>query len=83
MPPVSSPDVYYLGHTIYIYTVFTEDIDLQLLDPDTVDDDEPTVVYTTEVRAGTQIVYLPTTYTGDYAIRLVVGDWYFIGVISL
>ena len=56
---------------------------MQLLDPDTLDDDEPTVVYSVNVPAGTQQVALPDTYTGEYGIRLVVGNWYFIGVINL
>ena len=81
--PVDIPDVFLDDHTLYIYTVFGESIGLQLLDPDTMDDDEPTVVYSTVVPAGVQQVALPSTFTGEYGIRLVVGNWFFIGYISL
>ncbi len=81
--PIQPPTVYLDGHTLILYTEFEETIQVQLLDPDTVDDDEPSVVYSVNVPAGTQQVALPSTYTGEYGIRLVVGNWYFIGVINL
>ena len=56
---------------------------MQLLDPETVDDDEPTVLYSITMYAGVQTVNLPTTYTGDYVLRLIVGQCYFIGEITL
>ena len=81
--PVQAPTVYLDGHTLTFLYAFSEDIEVQLLDPDTLDDDEPTVVYSTAMYAGAQTVNLPTTYTGDYVLRLVVGSWYFIGEITL
>ena len=81
--PIQAPTVYLDGHTLSFLYAFSEDIEVQLLDPDTLDDDEPTVVYSTAMYAGAQTVNLPTTYTGDYVLRLVVGSWYFIGEITL
>ena len=81
--PILAPTVYLDDHTLILYTEFEEAIEVQLLDPDTMDDDEPTVVYSVAVPAGIQQVALPSTYTGEYGIRLVVGQWYFIGVIDL
>lgn len=81
--PILAPTVYLDDHTLILYTEFEETIQVQLLDPDTMDDDEPTVVYSINVPAGTQQVALPDTYTGEYGIRLVVGQWYFIGEITL
>ncbi|MCR4919209.1 MAG: hypothetical protein K5928_05255 [Prevotella sp.] len=81
--PILAPTVYLNDHTLLLCTEFEEDIEVQLLDPDTMDDDEPTVVYSVNVPAGTQQVALPDTYTGEYGIRLVFGQWYFIGVINL
>ncbi len=81
--PILAPTVYLDDHTLILYTEFEDAIEVQLLDPDTMDDDEPTVVYSVAVPAGIQQVALPSTYTGEYGIRLVVGNWYFIGVINL
>ncbi len=81
--PILAPTVYLDDHTLILCTEFEEDIEVQLLDPDTMDDDEPTVVYSVNVPAGTQQVALPDTYTGEYGIRLVVGQWYFVGTVCL
>ena len=81
--PMATPTVYLDGHTLLIYTEFEETIEVQLLDPNTLEDDEPTVVYSTTLTAGDDEIMLPSTYTGEYGIRLVVGNWYYIGYIVL
>ncbi len=81
--PILAPTVYLDDHTLILYTEFEDAIEVQLLEHDTMDDDEPTVVYSVSVPAGTQQVVLPSTYTGGYGIRLVVGQWYFIGYVDL
>ena len=81
--PILAPTVYLDNHTLWFDTVFEEDIEVQLLDPDTMEDDVPTVVYSTTLTAGDDEITLPSTYTGEYGIRLVVGNWYFIGIIDL
>jgi len=81
--PVEAPDVYLDSHTLLFDTVFGDDIVVQLLDPDTMEDDVPTVVYATTLTAGDDEITLPSSYTGEYGIRLVVGNWYFWGYVNL
>lgn len=58
--------------------VFDSTIVLQLID------DNDDVVYTVVVPAGVTTVTLPSSYTGDYQLRLVVSDAsYYIGDITL
>ena len=52
-------------------------VTLQLLDEDGY------VAYSTYVPAGTTVVYLPTTLSGEFEIRLVTGSFYFYGFITL
>ena len=81
--PILAPTVYLDNHTLLFGTVFGDDIEVQLLDPDTMEDDVPTVVYATTLTAGDDEITLPSSYTGEYGIRLVVGNWYFIGIVDL
>ena len=53
------------------------DVTLQLFDEDGY------VVYSVYVPAGTTVVYLPTTLSGEFEIRLVTSSFYFYGFITL
>lgn len=56
---------------------FEDDFTLVLLDEDGV------VVYTTYVPAGTTMIVLPSTLSGDFELRLVGDTYYYRGYISL
>lgn len=70
----------YLWQDDYTFTLpaFEESITLQLID------DNEDVVYTAVVPAGVTTVTFPSSYTGDYLLRLVVSATsYYIGDITL
>lgn len=46
-------------------------------------DENDNVVYTTTVFTTQTDVILPSTLSGDYQIELIMGDWLFVGEISL
>ncbi len=63
-----------------IFTVGAHpDYVLQLVDSSGAD----IVYYETVLPAGVNTVVLPTTLSGDYEVRLIWGNWYFFGNISL
>ena len=74
--PINPPAVSIDDHTLYTGAVWF-DATLQILDED------ENVVYTTFVPAGTPIVVLPSTLSGDYELRLILNNWYFYGYITL
>ncbi|MBP5776829.1 MAG: hypothetical protein J6W56_04695 [Prevotella sp.] len=45
--------------------------------------DADMVYYETVLPAGTNTVVLPATLSGNYEVRLIWGNWYFFGQISL
>jgi len=64
----------------YTFTVSDHpDYVLQLVDPD----DAETVYYETILPEGTTSIDLPSSLSGEYEIRLIWGNWYFYGIISL
>ena len=63
-----------------VFTVSAHpDYVLQLVDSS----GEDIVYYETVLPAGVNSVVLPTTLSGDYEVRLIWGNWYFFGNISL
>ena len=74
--PILIPEVSLDGHTLYIGTAFSDDIDVQLVSIDEVTGNE-TVVYSTVLYAGDQTIVFPSTLSGTYELRLIV-DWYYL-----
>lgn len=74
--PVEIPEASLDGHTLYLGTAFSDDIDVQLVSIDEVTGNE-TVVYSTVLYAGDQTVVFPSTLSGTYELRLIV-DWYYL-----
>ena len=56
---------------------FEDDFTLELLDEDGV------VVYSVYVPAGTTLIVLPSTLSGDFELRLVADTYYYRGYITL
>lgn len=83
--PVSSgntlapPRPWYITQDDYTLTLpaLADDYTLQLLDEDGV------VVYSVFVPAGTTLIVLPSTLSGDFELRLVADTYYYRGYISL
>lgn len=70
---------WYITQDDYVLTLptFEDDFTLELRDENEV------VVYTTYVPAGTTMVVLPSTLSGDFELRLVADTYYYIGYITL
>lgn len=75
--PIRVPSASIEGYT---FTVSSHpDYVLQLVDPDA-----PDIIYYEDVfPEGTNSIELPSSLSGDYEIRLVWGNWYFYGLVSL
>ena len=67
------------GHTFYINGSHPDYV-LQLV---SIVDDEEVVVYETQMLSGVNSVVLPASYTGNYIIKLIWGNWCFWGYINL
>lgn len=76
---LAPPRPWYMTQNDYTLTMpaFEDDFTLVLLDEDGV------VVYTTYVPAGTTMIVLPSTLSGDFEIRLVGDTYYYRGNIML
>ena len=76
---LAPPRPWYITQNDYTLTLpaFEDDFTLVLLDEDGV------VVYTAYVPAGTTIIVLPSTLSGDFEIRLVGDTYYYRGYLSL
>jgi hypothetical protein len=70
---------WYITQDDYTLTMpaFEDDFTLELLDEDGV------VVYSVYVPAGTTLIVLPSTLSGDFELRLVADTYYYRGYISL
>lgn len=70
---------WYITQDDYVLTLptFEDDFTLELRDENEV------VVYTTYVPAGTTMVVLPSTLSGDFELRLVADTYYYRGYITL
>lgn len=78
-PTYAPPHPWYITQDDYVltFTAFEEDYTLELRDENDV------VVYTDYVPAGTTQVFLPSTLSGDFELRLVADTYYYIGYFSL
>lgn len=78
-PTYAPPRPWYITLDDYVLTLpaFEDDYTLELCDEDGV------VVYTTYVPAGTTLVVLPSTLSGDFELRFVADTYYYIGYITL
>jgi len=73
------PRPWYITEDNYVLTIpaFEDDYTLELRDED------DNVVYTTYLLAGTTMVILPSTLSGDFELRLVGDSYYYRGYLSL
>lgn len=76
---LAPPRPLYITQDDYVLTLpaFEDDFTLELRDENDV------VVYTDYVPAGTTLVVLPSTLSGDFELCLVADTYYYIGYISL
>jgi hypothetical protein len=78
-PTYAPPRPWYITQDDYVLTMpaFEDDFILELRDEDGV------VVYTTYVPAGTTMIVLPSTLSGDFELRLVGDTYYYRGYLTL
>lgn len=77
--PMRAPEVYIEDHTLTFS--YNNGFTLELVDPTM--GDEGTVVYSTVIPEEITTWQLPATLSGDYILRLVYGNWAFVGEIEL
>ena len=75
--PDETPTVYLDDHTLSFSYAFSDIVPIELLDEDGI------VVYTDWLAPGQTSLVFPSTFTGEYIIRLTVGSVYYIGVVDL
>lgn len=78
-PTLAPPRPWYITQDDYVLSMptFEDDFTLELLDEDGV------VVYSVYVPAGTTLIVLPSTLSGDFELRLVADTYYYRGYITL
>jgi len=74
-----APEVYQEDHTLSFS--YNNGFTLELVDPSM--GDEGTIVYTAVIPADVLTWQFPATLSGDYTLRLVYGNWAFVGEIEL
>lgn len=77
--PMHAPEVYLEDHTLSFS--YNNGYTLELIDASM--GDEGTVVYTAVIPEDVLTWQLPADITGDYIIRLIHGNWTFVGDIEL
>lgn len=77
--PMHAPEVYLDDHTLSFS--YNNGYTLELIDASM--GDEGTVVYTAVIPEDVLTRQLPADITGDYIIRLIHGNWTFVGDIEL
>ena len=77
--PMHTPEVYLEEYTLSFS--YNNGYTLELVDPSM--GDEGTIVYTAVIPEDVLTWQLPTDITGDYIIRLIHGNWAFVGEIEL
>ena len=73
---MQAPTVYLDDYTLYIDNPNGYTIEI-------VNEEDDTVVYTDVIPAEVTTWQLPSTLSGSYGIRLITGNWAFVGEISL
>ena len=77
--PMHAPEVYLEDHTLSFS--YNNGYTLELVD--TSMGDEGTIIYTAVIPEDVLTWQLPATLSGDYTLRLVYGNWAFVGDIEL
>jgi len=77
--PMHAPEVYLEDHTLSFS--YNNGYTLELID--TSMGDEGTVVYTAVIPEDVLTWQLPATLSGNYTLRLIFGNWAFVGEIEL
>lgn len=77
--PMHAPEVYLEDHTLSFS--YNNGYTLELID--TSMGDEGTIIYTAVIPEDVLTWQFPTTLSGDYTLRLVYGNWAFVGDIEL
>lgn len=77
--PMHAPEVYLEGHTLSFS--YNNGYTLELID--TSMGDEGTIIYTAVIPEDVLTWQFPATLSGDYTLRLVYGNWAFVGEIEL
>jgi hypothetical protein len=77
--PMHTPEVYLEEYTLSFS--YNNGYTLELVDPSM--GDEGTIVYTAVIPEDVLTWQLPADITGDYIIRLIHGNWTFVGDIEL
>lgn len=65
------------GLTLTLFYAFEDMVMVELLD------DDENVAYTDYLFAGQTSLTLPSTLSGEYTLRLTVGNYYYIGIVEL
>lgn len=77
--PMHAPEVYLEDHTLSFS--YNNGYTLELID--TSMGDEGTIIYTAVIPEDVLTWQFPATLSGDYTLRLVYGNWAFVGEIEL
>ena len=77
--PMHAPEVYLDDHTLSFS--YNNGYTLELVD--TSMGDEETVVYTAAIPEDVLTWQLPATLSGNYTLRLIFGNWAFVGEIEM
>ena len=77
--PMHAPEVYLEGHTLSFS--YNNGYTLELIEIS--EDGDEVTAYTAMIPEGVMTWQLPATLSGDYTLRLVYGNWAFVGEIEL
>ena len=77
--PMHAPEVYLEDHTLSFS--YNNGYTLELVE--TSEDGNEVTVYTSSIPEGVMTWQLPATFSGDYTLRLIFGNWAFVGEIEL
>ena len=77
--PMHAPEVYLEGHTLSFS--YNNGYTLELVEIS--EDGDEVTAYTAMIPEGVMTWQLPATLSGDYTLRLVYGNWAFVGEIEL
>lgn len=75
--PICPMTLDFTDHTLTFPYAFCEMVTVELLD------DDENVAYTDYLFAGQTSLTFPSTLSGEYTLRLTVGNYYYIGLLAL